>query len=93
MPILSSRSIDTRVKIWDGETVILGGLTQETVITVDDKIPGLGDIPLLGFLFKNEGESHAKQNLLIFVSARLVNNAGLPIRENNIRGLPDFKRL
>ena len=93
MPILSARSIDTRVKIWDGETVVLGGLLQEKVTTVEDKIPILGDIPLIGFLFKNEGENHAKRNLLIFVSARLVNNAGLPIRENNIRGLPDFKRL
>lgn len=93
MPILSARSIDTRVKIWDGETVVLGGLLQETVTSVDDRVPILSDIPLIGFLFKNEGANHAKRNLLIFVSARLVNNAGLPIRENNIRGLPDFKRL
>jgi len=93
MPVLSARSIDTRVKIWDGETVVLGGLLQEKVTSVEDKIPLLGDLPLIGFLFKNEGENHQKRNLLIFVSARLVNNAGLPIRENNIRGLPDFKRL
>jgi len=60
---------------------------------VNDRVPILADIPLVGWLFENKGENRQKQNLLIFVSARLVNNAGLPIRENNIRGLPDFKRL
>jgi type II secretory pathway component GspD/PulD (secretin)/tetratricopeptide (TPR) repeat protein len=93
MPIISSRSIDTRVKVWDGETVVLGGLIQETVTMVNDRVPILADIPLVGWLFENKGENRQKQNLLIFVSARLVNNAGLPIRENDIRGLPDFKRL
>ena len=93
MPILSARSIDTRVKIWDGETVVLGGLVQETAVSVNDRVPILADLPLVGWLFENKGESRTKRNLLIFVSARLVNNAGLPIRENNIRGLPDFKRL
>ena len=93
MPIISARSIDTRVKIWDGETVVLGGLIQETTTIVHDRVPILADIPLIGWLFENKGEDRQKQNLLIFVSARLVNNAGLPIRENNIRGLPDFKRL
>ena len=93
MPILSARSIDTRVKIWDGETVVLGGLLQETATEVHDRLPILSDIPLVGWLFENKGEHRAKRNLLIFVSARLVNNAGLPVRENNIRGLPDFKRL
>ena len=93
MPILSSRSIDTRIKMWDGESVVIGGLLKEKVISWNDNVPYLSDIPLLGELFKNEGDARIKQNLLIFVSARLVNNAGLPIRENNIRGLPDFKRL
>jgi general secretion pathway protein D len=93
VPIISTRSIDTRVKVWDGETVVLGGLIQETVTSVNDRVPILADIPFIGRFFENKGENRQKQNLLIFVSARLVNNAGLPIRENNIRGLPDFKRL
>ncbi|MCH2205117.1 MAG: hypothetical protein MK132_04500 [Lentisphaerales bacterium] len=93
MPILSSRSIDTRIKMWDGESVVIGGLLKEKVVAWKDNVPYLSDVPLIGELFKNEGDGRVKQNLLIFVTARLVNNAGLPIRENNIRGLPDFKRL
>ena len=93
MPILSSRSVDTRIKMWDGESVIIGGLLKEKAISWKDNVPYLSDVPLIGELFKNEGDGRIKQNLLIFVTARLVNNAGLPIRENNIRGLPDFKRL
>lgn len=93
MPILSTRTVDTRIKMWDGESVVIGGLLKEKVISWNDSVPYLSDIPLLGAMFRNEGDARIKQNLLIFVSARLVNNAGLPIRENNIRGLPDFKRL
>jgi len=93
MPILSRRSVDTRVKIWDGETIVLGGLIRESVVAIDDRIPFLSDIPLLGRLFRNEGEHRQKTNLLIFVSARLVDNAGLPLRQSEVRGLPDFKRL
>ena len=93
MPILSSRSVDTRIKMWDGESVVIGGLLKERVVAWKDNVPFLSDVPFLGELFKNEGDGRIKQNLLIFVTARLVNNAGLPIRENNIRGLPDFKRL
>jgi len=93
MPIISTRSIDSRVKLWDGETVLLGGLIKERVIAVNDRIPFLSDIPLVGRLFQNKGEMHEKTNLLIFISARLVNTAGMPLRESEVRGLPDFKRL
>ena len=92
MPILSSRSVDTRIKMWDGESVVIGGLLNERVVAWKDNVPFLSDLPFVGELFKNEGDARIKQNLLIFVTARLVNNAGLPIRENNIRGLPDFLR-
>ena len=93
MPILTTRSVESKVKIWDGETIVLGGLIRENVITVDDKIPFLADIPVVGRLFRNKGESRQKSNLLIFVTARLVNYAGLPLRESKVQGLPDFKRL
>ncbi len=91
-PIVSRRLIQTRVIVWDGETVVLGGMIRENVISRDDKIPFLGDIPVFGRLFKNESENSRKTNLLIFVTARLVNPAGLPIRTADIRGLPDFRR-
>lgn len=77
-PIFSVREVETEVTIWDGATVILGGLTREHSVRVSDRIPLLGDIPLLGRLFRNEGESTQKRNLLIFVTANLVSPGGSP---------------
>jgi general secretion pathway protein D len=77
-PIFSVRRIDTEVTIWDGATVIMGGLTREHSVRIDDRVPLLGSIPLLGRLFRNEGESTQKRNLLIFVTANLVSPGGSP---------------
>ena len=81
LPIFGSRNVTTSIVIWDGQTVVMGGLIREKLVTIEDKIPLLGDIPLIGRLFKNEGERSEKQNLLIFVTARLVNPGGKPIRK------------
>ena len=75
-PIFSVREVNTRVTLWDGATIIMGGLTREEVKKVEDKVPILGDLPLLGRLFRTKGESSQKRNLLIFVTASLVNPAG-----------------
>lgn len=79
-PIFSVRRVRTEVTIWDGATVVMGGLTREQNISVNDKVPVLGDIPLLGRLFQSKGESAEKRNLLIFVTATLVNPGGAPTR-------------
>jgi general secretion pathway protein D len=76
-PIFSVREVSTRVTIWDGATIIMGGLTREEVKKVEDKVPILGDIPLLGRAFRSRGESSQKRNLLIFVTASLVNPGGV----------------
>jgi general secretion pathway protein D len=81
MPIFSVRKVDTEVSIFDGATVIIGGLTREEVKTVNDKIPVLGNIPLIGRLFQSNAESYSKRNLLIFVSASIVSKGGSPVRE------------
>jgi len=80
-PVFSKRTVATSIIIWDGQTVVMGGMIREQITTVDDKIPLLGDIPLLGRFFKNKGEYSQKQNLLIFVTARLVDPAGNRIRK------------
>ena len=81
MPIFSVRKVDTQVSIFDGATVIIGGLTREEVKTVNDKIPFLGNIPLVGRLFQSSAESYQKRNLLIFVSASIVSRGGSAVRE------------
>ncbi len=81
-PIFSTREITTEVTVFDGATVVMGGLTRDEVKTVNDKVPVLGDIPGLGRLFRSEGESRQKRNLLIFVTANLVSPGGSPSRQN-----------
>ena len=75
-PIFSTREITTEVTIYDGATVVMGGLTRDEVRTINDKVPFLGDIPGLGRLFRSEGETRQKKNLLIFVTANLVSPGG-----------------
>ena len=75
-PIFSTREISTEVTIYDGATVVMGGLTRDEIRSVNDKVPFLGDIPGLGRLFRSEGETRQKKNLLIFVTANLVNPGG-----------------
>jgi general secretion pathway protein D len=81
-PIFSVREITTEVTVYDGATVVMGGLTRDEVKTISDKVPVLGDIPGLGRLFRSEGETRLKRNLLIFVTANLVSPGGSPARQN-----------
>lgn len=78
-PIFSTRKVTTSVSIWDGQTVVLGGLMREDVQKVDDKVPVLGDIPIVGRAFRSSIDQHIKRNLVIFVTARLMNPAGEPV--------------
>ncbi len=75
-PIFAVREVSTRVTLWDGATLIMGGLTREDVKKVNDKVPILGSVPIIGRLFRTKGESTQKRNLLIFVTAHLVNPGG-----------------
>ena len=87
-PIFTSRNVTTSIVIWDGQTVVMGGLIREELTTIKDKVPILGDIPLLGWLFRSEGEYSTKKNLLIFVTARLVDPAGRPIHTGDSMAMP-----
>lgn len=82
-PLFSSRNLTTSIIIWDGQTVVLGGLLREDVKAINDKVPFLGDIPWLGRLFQSKTTSRTKRNLLIFVNARLVDPAGNPIHRTS----------
>ncbi len=78
-PIFSTRKVTTSVSVWDGQTVVLGGLMREDVQKTEDRTPIIGDIPLVGRLFRSSAEQHIKRNLVIFVTARLVNPGGQPV--------------
>ncbi|MDD4025241.1 MAG: hypothetical protein PHN85_04890, partial [Kiritimatiellae bacterium] len=79
-PFFSVRSVQTQISVYNGATVVLGGLITEERKTMEDKIPYLGDIPYLGRFFRSKSEMSDKRNLLIFVTARLVDPAGRAIR-------------
>ena len=72
----TERSIDTHVSIYNGATIVMGGLITEERKSMEDKIPFLGDIPYIGRIFRSRSEWSKKRNLLIFVTARLVDPRG-----------------
>lgn len=82
-PVFSVRKVTTNVTIWDGQTVALGGLIREDVQKVDDKVPILGDIPLAGRLFRSNVDQKIKKNLIIFVTARLMDAKGQPLQQDD----------
>src|SRR5256884_1283273 len=81
-PVFSTRKVTTSVSVYDGQTVVLGGLMREDVQKTEDKTPIIGDIPLVGRLFRTNAEQHIKRNLVIFVTARLVTPSGAPLNPN-----------
>ena len=78
-PVFSVREVTTQVSVYDGQTVVMGGLMREDVQKVEDKVPLLGDIPHVGRLFRSSSEQHTKRNLIMFVTASLLDPAGQPV--------------
>ena len=81
-PFFHVRSIDSKVSITPGSTVVMGGLITEARKAMDDKIPFLGDIPYIGRLFRSHAEQTVKRNLLIFVTGRLITPSGRELTMN-----------
>jgi general secretion pathway protein D len=86
-PVFSTRKVTTSVSVYDGQTVVLGGLMREDVQKTEDKVPIIGDIPLVGRAFRTNTEQHTKKNLVIFVTARIITPAGVPLNEEEEEGL------
>ena len=82
-PIFSTREVTTEVTVFDGATVVIGGLTREEVKTVDDKVPVLGNLPLIGAAFRSTGKTTTKRNLMVFVTANLVSPGGATLRSSH----------
>ncbi len=73
-PITSKRELETTVLVKDNETVVLGGLVGETNTKVETKIPILGDLPLIGALFRGSRDSERKTNLMIFLTPHIIDD-------------------
>jgi type IV pilus assembly protein PilQ len=72
VPSIDTRTITTQVLVNDGQTVVLGGIMETTRSTNDKKVPLLGDIPFLGYLFKTTTKTNNKDELLIFVTPKIL---------------------
>ena len=81
-PFFHVRSIDSKVSITPGSTVVMGGLITEARKAMDDKVPFLGDLPFVGRLFRSHAEQTIKRNLLIFVTGRLITPSGRELSLN-----------
>jgi len=71
-PVTQKRTIDTTVLVQDNHTVVIGGLIDDNRNNNETKVPGLGDIPLLGWLFKTQTDANQKTNLYIFITPRVI---------------------
>jgi type II secretory pathway component GspD/PulD (secretin)/tetratricopeptide (TPR) repeat protein len=76
LPKFSLRQVVTSAVVWDGQTVVLGGLIAEKVTKIKDKVPFLGDLPIAGRLFRSESSQSQKKNLLMFVTPTIIDPAG-----------------
>lgn len=76
LPKFTIRQVITTVNVWDGQTVVLGGLINSTTQTEKDKVPVIGDLPILGRLFQSQSKASVKRNLMIFVTSTIVDPAG-----------------
>ncbi len=75
-PFFHYRSVQSKVSVYPGATIVMGGLITETRKAMDDKIPFLGDLPFIGRFFRSHSEHTSKRNLLIFLTTRLVDVRG-----------------
>ncbi|MCH2160695.1 MAG: hypothetical protein MK085_02355 [Phycisphaerales bacterium] len=75
-PIITRREATTTVTVKDGETIVLGGLIEETLIKLDRKIPLLADIPLIGGLFRHEVQDSTRREVLIVITPHVMTSPG-----------------
>jgi general secretion pathway protein D len=76
LPIFNVRQVVTTVNIWDNQTIVIGGLIASATASTKDTVPVLGNLPLVGKLFQSSSKTVNKKNLMIFVTATIVDPAG-----------------
>jgi len=99
VPVVDTRKVDTIALVRDSQTVVLGGMRKKDVSKEINKIPLLGDIPILGVLFRFEGEDTAVTELIVFITPRIITQPVLSLDEhlaleetNFNRPKPDFTK-
>src|SRR5438874_1023520 len=86
-PIIDTRSLESNVLIRSGDTLAIGGLIQDEVAKAHNKVPLLGDVPVLGYLFQNHLNARTKRNLLVFVTPTIIDSKYGTGLEDQVSGL------
>lgn len=81
MPVFRTVRLNTGVTVQDGATIVVGGLIQQKIENVNDKVPMLGDLPLVGRFFQSQGLKNTRTAVIMFVKVELVDPTGRPWRE------------
>ena len=76
LPQFFVQSVKTTVSINDGDTLVMGGLMRDELVRTNDKVPIIGDLPLIGRFFRGKSEVEKKSNLMIFVTAKIIDPSG-----------------
>jgi len=80
LPKFTTRNLSTNIVVQNGDTIMLGGLIKESRTNTRTKVPFLGDLPILGVLFKKDSDSTERKNLLIFVTATILSPEGAMLK-------------
>ena len=86
-PVVNQREAQTTVSVKDGETVVIGGIIKNSISTTTNKLPILGDIPVLGNLFKSNVQTKSKTELLVFLTPRIIrdNVEAAKLRDDTVK--------
>ncbi len=71
-PIIANRKIDSTLRVADGQTIVLGGLMRDVDTATISKVPGLGDIPILGTFFKNRQAHHERDEIVFLITPHVI---------------------
>lgn len=85
-PTFTKRSMETVTVAHDEQTIVVGGLVQDDIQVIENKIPLLGDIPWIGWLFKSQSTQVTKQNLLVFLTPHLLKDEADMVKLNERKG-------
>jgi beta-lactamase regulating signal transducer with metallopeptidase domain len=83
LPIFRTQQMSSTLNVYEGQTLVLGGLLSERTAVFKDQVPVLGDLPWLGRLFRREGQTTEKRSLLIFITPTIIDPAGNRVHSDN----------
>jgi len=92
IPVVETRKADTTLRVKDNQTIVIGGLRRKGTTETEDKVPILGDIPLIGFLFRHRLTTETERELTVFITPSIYTTGQLSEKEKGLRDLMETKK-